>query len=171
VGYNPWGHKELDKTEWLTFSLSSRNTKIHNLTQKADAVDLENYLPLTGGTITGDIFIEGGKISGATGFYQASDERLKVFANDVNVDFELLAEIPKKYFTWKDDITHKNEIGTSAQKIKELYPEIVNGDEDGVLSVDYSKLSIIALKAIDVLHEENKLLRAELNEIKRHLGI
>ena len=39
------------------------------------------------------------------------------------------------------------------------------------LCVDYSKLSIVALKAIDVLHEENEKLRAELDAIKKHLGL
>jgi hypothetical protein len=61
------------------------------------------------------------------------------------------------------------DLGTSAQELKNVYPEIVSGDD--ILSVDYAKLSIIALKAIDKLHEENENLKAELAMIKQHLGL
>jgi cell division septum initiation protein DivIVA len=36
--------------------------------------------------------------------------------------------------------------------------------------LDYAKLSIIALKAIDTLHEENQLLRKELEELKEKVN-
>ena len=106
-----------------------------------------------------------------TGFYETSDERHKNFKDDIEVDFEKLKLVPKKYFTWKDEDGKKLEIGTSAQEIQKIYPEVVNSNNEGVLSVDYSKLSVIALKAIDVLHEENEKLRNELDEIKKHLGL
>lgn len=121
-------------------------------------------------TVDGDITVHG-VVSGATAYYQDSDERLKDFGEDIDVDFNKLKEIPKKYFTWKSDDTKKIDLGTSAQKVRELYPELVGGEDDTTLSVDYAKLSIIALKAVDKLHEENEMLRAELAIIKKHLGL
>ena len=94
------------------------------------------------------------------GFYESSDARLKNFGNDINIDLDKLVKIPKKYFTWKDDKNITLQIGTSAQDVKELYPELVGEDENGVLSVAYDKLAIIALAAVDKLYELVKSLQA-----------
>ena len=98
--------------------------------------------------------------------YQASDERLKDFHEDVKIDLDELAGIPKKYYTWKGDENGGKQIGTSAQKIKELFPEIVGEDEDGTLSVSYDRLSIIALAAIDALHKENEEMKARIEALE-----
>ena len=102
------------------------------------------------------------------GFYQTSDERLKIFNEDVNINFETLKLIPKKYFTWKDG-GHKNAIGTIAQELQKYYPELVSKNENGYLSVNYSLLSIIALKAIDELYEYNLLLDKKLKTLEERL--
>jgi hypothetical protein len=118
-----------------------------------------------------DIYMSGNTIHGATGFYADSDERLKTFHNEIEVDLDKIVELPKVYFTYNADETQKMEIGTSAQKVKELYPEIVFEDENGKLSVDYSKLSVIALKAIDMLNEERKEMKKDIEAIKTKLGL
>jgi hypothetical protein len=106
----------------------------------------------------------------ADSFYQTSDERLKEFYEDVEIDFDKLKSIPKKYFTWNFDDEKHRQLGTSAQKIKELYPEIVSYDEEfDKYSVAYDKLSIIALKAIDELHEENKALKTIIEDMDKRL--
>lgn len=92
-------------------------------------------------------------ISLENGGSEASDETLKDFQDSIQVNFEQLKEIPKAYFTFKDDKTGEVKIGTSAQKVKEFYPELVNEDENGILYVNYAKLSIIALKAVDELDD------------------
>ena len=99
------------------------------------------------------------------GFFQTSDERLKNFLGDVEV--EGLAGIPKKYFTWKDDEKEERRIGTSAQAVQKVYPELVVEREDGTLAVDYAGLVIPALKAIDLLRDEVKALRKEIDELKK----
>jgi hypothetical protein len=111
------------------------------------------------------------KVTAINGFFQNSDETLKEFKNDIEIDFERLKNIPKVYYTWKDDTEENLQIGTSAQKVQEIYPELTSRDADsGKLALDYAKLSIIALKAIDTLHEENKLLRKELEELKEKVN-
>lgn len=100
------------------------------------------------------------------GFFQTSDERLKNFGDNIKVDFDALAKLRKAYFTWNDnpDTTH---IGVSAQEIKEIYPEIVSGDDK--LTVDYTKLSVIALAAVDELHRKNVELESRLAKLEAML--
>lgn len=106
------------------------------------------------------------------GFYEASDERLKNFGNDIEVDLDKLLKLSKKYFTWKDDKSNTQHIGISAQELQELYPEIVNViDEDGHLSVSYDKLSVVALKGIDVLNDKITSLEKRLDKLEGKLNI
>ena len=117
------------------------------------------------------------KVKAKNGFYQTSDETLKDFHDSIEVDFNALKSIPKSYYTWRGEDV--KQIGTSAQKVHEIYPEIVSLDEKtGKLTLDYAKLSIVALKAIDLLHEENESLKLEIetlhnemDKIKSHLGL
>jgi len=100
----------------------------------------------------------------ADNIYKTSDERLKVFENDVEVDFSALKNIPKKYFIWKDGHGGR-QIGVSAQEVQKIYPELVNTNEKGSLSVDYESMLTVALKAIDLLNQRvetlEKMLRNE----------
>ena len=107
---------------------------------------------------------------GATAFYETSDARLKNFSDDVKVDFDKLKNIPKVHFTWKEGNDKNIHIGTSAQKVQELYPELVYTAEDGILSVDYAKLSIVALAAVDKLYEENQRLKKQMSDFETRLN-
>jgi hypothetical protein len=97
--------------------------------------------------------------------YEGSDERAKNFIEDISVDFNKLSTLPKKYFYWKEGYGDPNRrtIGTSAQEIAKIYPEVVSTNKDGFMSVSYEKLSIIALAAIDKLNERISELEAKLN--------
>lgn len=102
------------------------------------------------------------------GFYEMSDERLKNFGDDIEVDLDKLSQLSKKYFTWKDDESNVQQIGVSAQEIQKLYPELVNAiDEDGHLSISYDKLSVIALKGIDVLNDKVKSLEERITKLEK----
>lgn len=99
----------------------------------------------------------------AMGYYESSDERLKTFNEPVNVDLDALSTLRKSHFTYNADEQKKEHIGVSAQEIQKLYPEVVNENEDGYLSVDYAKLSVIALKAVDELYARLLKLEAKIN--------
>ena len=96
--------------------------------------------------------------------YAASDESLKDFHGDIDLDFEKLKSIRKQYFTWKEGDITDMQIGTSAQDLQKVYPEIVSVGEDGKLAVSYERLSIIALAAIDKLYDRIKILEEKLKE-------
>ena len=102
----------------------------------------------------------------AKAFYQSSDNRLKDFGETIPVDLDKLKTLKKNYFTWKDDNKDNTQIGVSAQEIQEIYPELVNTDENGMLSVAYDKLSVVALAAVDKLHDENKALEKRIKDLE-----
>ena len=60
-------------------------------------------------------------------------------------------------------------IGTSAQELQKLYPELVKEDEHGLLNVAYDKLSIVALAAIDQLHQQINELKSENQQMQTRL--
>lgn len=102
----------------------------------------------------------------ASGVYESSDERLKDFGDDIEVDLDKLAQLPKKYFNWKNS-NDNTQIGTSAQELEKLYPELVTVTEDGYLNVAYDKLSIIALAGIDKLNEKINSLESRLEKLEK----
>ena len=102
----------------------------------------------------------------ASDFITTSDNRLKDFVSDIDLDFEALKLIPKKYYYWKDKSMGEDlQIGTSAQELAKIYPTCVSYDEvSDRYSVNYQKLSIVALAAIDKLHERVLELEAKIND-------
>lgn len=115
---------------------------------------------------------DGTKLCANGGFFQESDETLKDFHGEISVDFEKLKEIPKEYYTWKHNENKEMIIGTSAQKLQKVYPELVLiNPETGKLSVDYPKLSVVALKAVDKLYDENQMLKLRLERLEKILGL
>ena len=120
-------------------------------------------------TLSGNTFITG-TCTSTGGFFDTSDERLKNFENEINVNLDDIKNIKKTYFYYKHDNEKEKHIGVSAQDIEKIYPEITNTNSDGYLTVDYSKLSVIALKAVDVLHEENTNLKLKLIDLEKRLN-
>jgi hypothetical protein len=101
----------------------------------------------------------------AGNLYHASDETLKTFTGNIDINLDNLATIKKGIFYWRSDPDKISNIGVSAQTVEALYPEIVTST-DGHLAVDYSKLSVIALAAIDKLHERITELEAQIETLK-----
>lgn len=140
----------------MTFSGECTGTTIKNTTSSF--------------TFSGGDIIICGITTSTGGFFDTSDERLKNFSENIKVDFEQLKKLKKSYFSFKNDIDNKQHIGVSAQEIKNVFPEIVNEDKNGILTVDYSKLSVVALAAIDELNEKYEKLEKRLQMIEEKLG-
>ena len=159
----------LTENNWEDYiTISSTDTK--NTTGTSNST---SKLYLAGGTSQSDtgvvtysnanVYTKSGQLyanqmNATNGFYETSDARLKNFKDDIKA-LDVVFEIPTKYFTWKSDKSKTEHIGTSAQEIQKLYPDLVTENEDRVLSVDYARLSVIALAAI-------KELKKEIDELK-----
>ena len=113
--------------------------------------------------------MSGSSVYAYGGFYESSDEKLKTILNPIKVDLEDLTKLRKVYFLWKNQSDKKLQIGTIAQDVQKLFPELVGTDDSDYLSVAYDKLSIVALAAIDELYNMVKNLQNENEELKRKL--
>lgn len=134
-------------------------------------VDPGAHLSEGGGTITTAVLAkEEGQTNHAIYFknyalYQTSDESLKEFISDVDVDLDNLALIKKGVFYWKDDPNKTPNIGVGANSVEALYPEIVD-EANNLKTVSYDKLGVIALAAIDKLNAKIKALEKEVKILK-----
>ena len=108
------------------------------------------------GNITSTGSIKSDTTIHAKAFYTDSDKRLKNIIGDINLDIDKILELSLIYYTFNNDQSKKEEIGVIAQEIREVCPQIVSEDENGMLSVDYSKLSILALYCIKDLYRKLK---------------
>ena len=102
----------------------------------------------------------------ASAFYETSDARQKNVGESITNVLDKLEEIPTVYYKWKDRRDDDRHVGTLAQDVLRVFPETVGGDEDNGYTVDYAKLSIIALAAIKELKGEVDMLKDEIRRLK-----
>ena len=106
------------------------------------------------------------KFSADTGFYQVSDARKKSNIVPLTNTLDTIDSIPTIYHNWKEGDTKTRHIGTLAQDLLPIYPEVVTGNEDEGYAVEYPKLSVIALAAIKELKAEVESLKEEIKKLK-----
>jgi len=82
----------------------------------------------------------------AAAFVTYSDERLKTDVVEMNNALKTINSIKAVNFTWKKDGTQ--DFGFLAQDLKKVIPQAVHGNEDGLLGVDYGRLTSVLVKAI-----------------------
>lgn len=118
-----------------------------------------NYRSRSGNTVSaGKLYIGDGQATGgfaevhASGFFKESDVRLESNIVPLNHTLDQICNIP----TVKFDMHGKRQIGTVAQVLENNFAEIVNTDSDGMKSVDYCMLGVIAIEGIKLLRRELK---------------
>ena len=102
--------------------------------------------------------------------FTTSDTRLKDIKGDLDVDIDSLVNLDKVYFSWKQDESHRQCIGVTAQSVEALFPElVVENPETGYKMVNYAGLSVIALAAIDKLADKYNDLERRLHELEQKI--
>lgn len=128
-----------------------------------------NYRPRSGSTTNAkNMYIGNGQGNGgfgevhASGFFKESDIRLKSNIVPLNHTLEQICNIPTVSF----DIRDKHQIGTIAQDIENDFADIVDTDSDGMKSVDYCMLGVVAVEGIKLLKQEIEDLKKQVEELK-----
>lgn len=98
----------------------------------------------------------------ASGFFKESDVRLKSNIVPLNHTLDQICNIPTVEF----DMHDKHQIGTVAQDLENNFAEIVNTDSDGMKSVDYCMLGVVAIEGIKLLKQEIEDLKKQVEELK-----
>jgi hypothetical protein len=143
-----------------------------------------------GGTTSFNVYVGGGSggnlemslsnsgtltVSGdVVAFGSPSDIRLKENIKPIESALEKVMKLKGVTFDWKDKEDAldregnpvklkkwKNDIGFIAQEVKEVVPELVKENKEGMLSVRHQGVTPILLEAI-------KELKAEIEELKKH---
>ena len=121
------------------------------------------------------LYLSGSAYS-TVGWYSPSDIRWKKNIIPYESALDKIHHIRAVSFNWKkeeysdENFEDKNQIGVIAQEVKKYIPELVKENEDGLLNVDYSKLSVILLAAVKEQQTEIDKLKEELLEIKKYIA-
>ena len=110
--------------------------------------------------------------NGSTSWATFSDEKLKNINGTIQNAVDKLSTIRAVNYSWKSDSTNKENLGLIAQDVEKVFPQVIdksksfenNDDETEYLSVRYTELIPVLVKAIQ---EQNQLI----NELKADIEI
>lgn len=94
----------------------------------------------------------------AQSFYATSDQRLKENIKDYTPENSIL-DLPVKEFNFIGQ--DKKQIGCIAQDLQQLFPNLVQEDDDGYLSIQENKLVYLLLDEVRKLKAEVEKLKGE----------
>lgn len=121
------------------------------------SIDTSNFVTITGTqTISGaKTFTHSNGVRSTYGFYDTSDIRLKSNIQDI--------ELKDRINLYEFDKQGKHSYGVIAQEVEQLYPSVVNTDENGYKTVNYNE--VLSIKCAE-LEAENKELKARLDKLE-----
>jgi hypothetical protein len=162
----------------IAIGTSSESNQYASFTYGFDLENNDNYSvvlgkynePLTSGTslIVGNgtsssrsnamIVYENGDVEIAGNLNENSDIRLKNNIKSIGSSLKKINNLNPVYFNFKNKTFYPGgkQVGLIAQEVEKIFPEFVSSDEKGFLSVNYSKMSVILIKAIQ---EQNKIIK------------
>ena len=114
--------------------------------------------------VVGTIFATVASVS--AGVLACSDIRYKKDVSQLNNSLLNILKLNGVTYNWKVNefpnkhFTNDKQIGFIAQELEKVYPEVVNTDNEGYKSVDYSKLTPILVEA---LKEQQKIIDSQAN--------
>ena len=109
-----------------------------------------------------------GSFNNVSGAYTAlSDRRVKDNFKDLYFNWESFMQLIPLTYYYKTDENKQSNIGFIAQDVNAIYPELVNyNKEDDLYHLNYSGFGVVAIKAIQELKKEVKVLNEENAKLK-----
>lgn len=101
--------------------------------------------------------------SSATTYNTSSDARLKDVTGEAR-GLEVINELNPVAYNWKAD--GKADEGLIAQEVQEIVPNAVSGSEEEHYQMDYSKLVVHLVKAVQELEQQATELKKEIANLK-----
>lgn len=125
------------------------------------SIDTSGFVTIsTTQTITGaKTFTNSAGVKSSYGFYDTSDIRLKSNIQDI--------ELKDKINLYEFDKGDKHSYGVIAQEIEQIYPSVVQTDEDGYKTVNYNE--VLSIKCAE-LEAENRELKSRLDKLEAILA-
>ena len=104
---------------------------------------------------TGGVYLT----QGATSWTANSDIRIKNVNSNITNAVEKLSTLSTINFSYKDDISNKENLGLIAQEVQMVFPELIESNNDGILGIRYTELIPVLVEAIKELKEEIQKLK------------
>ena len=102
----------------------------------------------------------------AAGLVEGSSMTLKENIGEIESPLDKLTKLRGVEFDYKS--TKERSIGMIAEEVNEVFPELVNKNEDGeVTAMSYSRMTAVLLEAVKELSQEVKDSREEIRELKK----
>ncbi len=116
--------------------------------------------PITMNLETGDCTFSGNVVA-------YSDSRLKKNIKKIENAISKISLINGVHYETIDGINKR--IGVIAQEVREVFPEIVNEDSDGYLSVSYGNITAILIEGIKEQQQQIEEQKQQIEELKKML--
>lgn len=144
---------------WQLFLTNTANVNFRGGMRQAD----NGFLEVTSSANLG--FPNFARLNNAGSWSAVSDARLKTDISDAEGNLAAAMKLHPVNFRWK--ASGVEDFGLIAQDVRGVIPQLVTGDERaGMLTVNYSQLSVVAIGAIQELKAENDQLKARLEKIE-----
>ena len=101
------------------------------------------------------------------GITDSSDIRLKHNVQPLQNDLDKILNLQGVSYYWNDSETHgdRKQVGVIAQEVEKVYPELVETDNQGMKSVNYSHFVAPLIEAVKTLY--NRLTGVEATPVNQ----
>ncbi|MGN0032144.1 MAG: tail fiber domain-containing protein [Candidatus Gastranaerophilaceae bacterium] len=94
-----------------------------------------------------------------------SDIRLKNVGDEYTGGLDELSKLKFYHFTFKKDVTKTPQVGVMAQDLQKVFPDAVEADSDGYLSIRWDEMFYAALNAIKELNNKVTAISEKLKTV------
>jgi|GEM_PF-1994625 len=108
-----------------------------------------------------------GAICAFSAITSCSDQRLKTNLSLLEGSLQKLSRLQGFHYQWIKHPTMGMQTGLLAQEVQKIFPELVETDADGYLSVNYVGLIPHLIESLKELQTKNKIVEAQVQEMKQ----